>query len=242
MDRKLSDEQLDRIAKNLLNDFALSDETIDEIADSPKLRWNVRNKIEAEKSRREKSWFSAFRPQILAFGALAIVFCLGLISLYLTSKDANPTIARENSVQNPNNETVKTAEDLAPIPSKTDSEKTETPNNLTSNSDSKEIPAKNIETKTKFVAKAQTAENPTKQSIKASKKQISPKTVKEETKTDFIALSYAPTTDSGQIVRVKVPGSMMVSLGVTTNVETEFVSAEVVIGDDGLARAIRFIR
>jgi hypothetical protein len=37
---------------------------------------------------------------------------------------------------------------------------------------------------------------------------------------------------------------MMISLGVATNVEKEskMVSAEVVIGDDGLARAIRFIR
>jgi len=45
-------------------------------------------------------------------------------------------------------------------------------------------------------------------------------------------------------VRVKVPSSMMVSLGVATTVEkeSELVSAEVVIGDDGLARAIRFIR
>jgi len=57
-------------------------------------------------------------------------------------------------------------------------------------------------------------------------------------------LSYAANTDSGQIVRVKVPRSMMVSLGLKSNVEkeSELVSAEVVIGDDGAARAIRFIR
>ena len=68
--------------------------------------------------------------------------------------------------------------------------------------------------------------------------------VKTESKTDFIALSYSSATDSGQIVRVKVPSSMMVSLGVTTEAEQEskFVNAEVVIGDDGMARAIRFIR
>jgi len=90
MDRKFSDEQLDKIAKNLLKDFALDDEMLDEIAESPKLWWSVRNQIEAEKTRREKSWFFAFRPQILAFGALAIVGCLGLAALFLNSKkDSN---------------------------------------------------------------------------------------------------------------------------------------------------------
>ena len=89
----------------------------------------------------------------------------------------------------------------------------------------------------------QIAKFSTKELNKSSKKTDLPKTV-EETKTDFIALSYAANTDSGQIVRVKVPSSMMVSLGVATNVEkgSDLVNAEVVIGDDGLARAIRFIR
>jgi hypothetical protein len=36
---------------------------------------------------------------------------------------------------------------------------------------------------------------------------------------------------------------MMVSLGVSTNVERskELISAEVIVGDDGAARAIRFL-
>ena len=61
---------------------------------------------------------------------------------------------------------------------------------------------------------------------------------------DFIALSYGADAESGQIVKVKVPSSMMVSLGVAQNVKkgSELVNAEVVVGDDGLARAIRFIR
>ena len=92
------------------------------------------------------------------------------------------------------------------------------------------------------MARNRTGGNPTKQALSPSK--ISPRIAVEETKTDFIALSYAADTESGQIVRVKVPSSMMVSLGVATNVEKEskMVNAEVVIGDDGLARAIRFIR
>jgi hypothetical protein len=67
---------------------------------------------------------------------------------------------------------------------------------------------------------------------------------KEKIKTDFIALSYSSAAESGQILNVKVPRSMMVALGVTSNVEniSELVNAEVVMGDDGLARAIRFVQ
>jgi hypothetical protein len=64
-----------------------------------------------------------------------------------------------------------------------------------------------------------------------------------EIKTDFIALSYARNPDSGQIVRVRVPSSMMVTLGLVATVEkpSNLVDAEVLVGDDGLTRAIRFI-
>ena len=53
-----------------------------------------------------------------------------------------------------------------------------------------------------------------------------------------------PATESGQILSVKVPRSMMVALGVTTNAErnSEMVKAEVIVGDDGAARAIRFMK
>ena len=64
-----------------------------------------------------------------------------------------------------------------------------------------------------------------------------------EIKTEFIALSYARNPESGQIVRVKVPSSMMVTLGLVATVEkpSALVDAEVIVGDDGLTRAIRFI-
>jgi hypothetical protein len=231
MDRKLSDEQIDRIAKNLLQDFVLDNETLDEIAESPKFWRNVRNEIEAEKTRREKSWFFVFRPQIVAFGALAIAACFGLAMMFLNSKtNSNSPIAQQNSID----EKVETSEISATAPSEEYSSKPETSKEFRATP--KKVLVKNAVPKTRFIAKNQTAELSTKQLSK------SPKT--EETKTDFIALSYTANTDSGQIVRVKVPRSMMVSLGITTNVEknSELVTAEVILGDDGSARAIRFVQ
>ena len=67
---------------------------------------------------------------------------------------------------------------------------------------------------------------------------------KTEIKTEFIALSYGRNPESGQIVRVRVPSSMMVTVGLVPSVQkpTSMIDAEVVVGDDGMTHAIRFIR
>ncbi|HEY0457797.1 MAG TPA: hypothetical protein VGC97_01520 [Pyrinomonadaceae bacterium] len=242
MDRKLSDEQLDKITKNLLKDFAPDDKTLDEIAESPKLWWNVRSRIEAEKARREKSWLAAFRPQIPAFGVLAILICGGLTILLLNSnRNSDARIAAQKPVKNPPEEIIKKTEESANVAPLFNPE---TPEARVSKPVTAKVLAKSLQPKPKFIAKNQRSETTVKSPGNSSKREISPAVAVAETKTDFIALTYAANTDSGQIVRVKVPSSMMVSLGLKTNVEkeSELVSAEVVIGDDGLARAIRFIR
>ena len=68
-----------------------------------------------------------------------------------------------------------------------------------------------------------------------------------EIATDFFPLTFAAeaTTPSegGHLVRVTIPRSALVAMGLPMNVyrSAEHVRADVVIGDDGLARAIRFI-
>lgn len=237
MDRKLSDEQLDRIAKNLLQEFSPDAETLDEIAASPKLWWNVRNGIETEKTRRERNRFFGFRWQIAAFSVLGIILFAGIGGLLIDLRTDEP-LAKVEEIQKPEIEN--------PAPSVNEVReivrtKEQTP------------PAKTglkAETAKVFPKKELIKQVVQKTSSPAETKIRKPKTVnlseeaKTETKTDFIALSYSSATDSGQIVRVKVPSSMMVSLGVTTESEqtAKLVNAEVVIGDDGMARAIRFIK
>lgn len=233
MDRKLSDEQIDRIAKNLLRDFAPDDETLDEIAESPRLWWNVRNRIETEKELRASRFFVRFRPLALAFGALAVLVCLGLTVLLV--KDAtSPAVAGSSPVQAAREE-VAEAPEVSP-PNLT----SESPETLRNTPTGKAPVTKKTASRPISVVEKRSIANLTKQAPKPE----SPNVKREETKTDFIALSYAARTDSGQVVRVKVPSSMMVSLGVkpTVEKESELVNAEVVIGDDGMARAIRFIR
>lgn len=69
----------------------------------------------------------------------------------------------------------------------------------------------------------------------------------EEIATDFFALAGAsslPQMDGGHIVRVEVPRSALAAFGLPVSAErmNERVKADVVLDNDGVARAIRFVR
>jgi hypothetical protein len=68
-----------------------------------------------------------------------------------------------------------------------------------------------------------------------------------EIATDFIPLSYMTAVnlqDGGQIVRVELPRSALANFGLPVNMDryNEKVKADVLLGVDGLAHAIRFIQ
>jgi hypothetical protein len=69
---------------------------------------------------------------------------------------------------------------------------------------------------------------------------------REEVTTEFLPLTYGGLSqvDDGQIVRIEVPRSALQSFGLPVNIERagERVKADVLLGHDGVARAIRFVR
>jgi hypothetical protein len=72
-----------------------------------------------------------------------------------------------------------------------------------------------------------------------------PKPQPREVATDFFPLMDAPLPfDQGELLRVSVPASAMriVGLPVREDRLTEMVQADVLVGEEGLARAIRFVR
>jgi hypothetical protein len=69
----------------------------------------------------------------------------------------------------------------------------------------------------------------------------------EEIATEFLPLTYdgnLSQLDDGQVVRVELPRSALQSFGLPVNAERvgERVKADVLLGHDGVARAIRFVR
>jgi hypothetical protein len=78
------------------------------------------------------------------------------------------------------------------------------------------------------------------------RREIDEDSIAGEIATEFIPLVPPELFpfESGQIVRVELPRAALVSLGWPINAERsgEWVRADVVIGADGLARAVRFVR
>jgi hypothetical protein len=69
----------------------------------------------------------------------------------------------------------------------------------------------------------------------------------DEIATEFIPLMNREALaqmDGGQVMRVELPRSVLMSFGLPMDMEraTERIKADVLVGNDGLARAIRFVR
>ncbi|MCI0335938.1 MAG: hypothetical protein L0226_00030 [Acidobacteria bacterium] len=68
-----------------------------------------------------------------------------------------------------------------------------------------------------------------------------------EVTTDFLPLTYSPNLpqmESGQLIRVQMPRSALLKFGLPMNLERANVpvKADLLVGEDGLAQAIRFVR
>lgn len=225
MKKQLSNEQIDSLMRTMVSDASLDDTAINDIADSPTLWWSVQREISVQKEVRSP-WPPALRRWLMigvpTFAALALM----AIFVFRPSGEA----AEQAGVQ----QNVTTAEVRTPLPSVTEPA----------------LPATESKRTDVTVAKiVRRTERPSVTTAVAVPKKGNSNLVtnvvekKSEIKSDFIALSYARNPESGQIVRVKVPSSMMVTLGLVSSVEkpTNLIDAEVVVGDDGLTQAIRFI-
>lgn len=236
MNKNFSDEQLDQILRKAVKDSLPDEDTLNEIADSPRLWWNVKSSIERENASRGKGWIPTWVDwQIVVFASVILAFCAGLF-LFLNSPK-NDLIAEQKTPEKISVEIPKPIEkpfivdSLSEIPKVDKTEK----KLVHAKSSTKNLPKNKV--RSDISNKPQIAKNAPKKLSKAVEKS-------EELKTDFIALAYSPAPESGQILKVKVPRSMMVSLGVINKTEngTELVNAEVLVGNDGSAHAIRFTR
>lgn len=213
---QLTDEQLDVIVKALVNDARLENETLDSIADAPQLWWGVQRNIVGQPAVTRRGWFSLLDWRLAAFASVALV---GILALgLLAGRDGALSVAvgpiTEGARIGAIRNAVGSPEDGLP----------------------QDRPA--------LIAAAR--KRPLiRRPVSVPARNVAPKTAESaEFKSEFIALMYNSESDSGQLVKVKVPRSMMVSLGVSTNVQgnSDLVNAEVLMGNDGSARAIRFIQ
>ena len=223
----MKDEELDKLMRRIARDAALDDAAADEIADSPALWWSVQREIRNARPAKAPWPPNLLRKLLMIGGPVAAALLVGLVLYLSSSRTVAPETARQD--QRP------TTSDPAPsaVIAAVDNKQQPTISTAAVNPNDRMVkkPIKAMRrTRSISLPKTLVAEGSTKAAA--------------EIKSDFIALAYARSPESGQLVRVKVPSSMMVSLGVvpTVNDPSKLIDAEVLVGDDGLTHAIRFIR
>lgn len=217
MNNQLSDDKFDDVMRSLLNEAAIDDAAVKEIADSPTMWWGVQRRISSERSTKAP-WppVNAWRRVLMLGLPTAVAAAAIILALFVYRPVTETTQPVAYAPVSPAASTIEPAE------------ATVEPAHAIPTSQRTIIRSKRLKHSSPVVERELAAALPKKSA---------------EIKTDFIALSYARDPDSGQIVRVRVPSSMLVTLGVVGTVKepTDMIDAEVLVGDDGLTRAIRFI-
>jgi hypothetical protein len=97
---------------------------------------------------------------------------------------------------------------------------------------------------TKPVAQVASVEQPKPKPVRRVKRTVPPPEPPEEIVTEFFPLMDAPPPfERGQLVRMLVPASTMRTVGLPIAPErwNDRVQADVLVGEEGMARAIRFV-
>jgi len=224
----MKDQELERLMRQIAEDASLEDASVNEIADSPALWWSVQREIRRSAPARSPWPPNVFRRWLMIGTPLAAAVLIGLAVYLGTPPEPTAQLAEVPAVNSPAGGAVTSAPGteiatITPAPAALSVEKHA----------GAKLKAERSVVRTRRAVVARTG-------VASS---LQPK-ASPEIKSEFIALAYARDPDSGQVVRVKVPSSMMVQLGVVATVSrpSELVDAEVLVGDDGLTRAIRFIR
>ncbi len=228
--QNLQNERLDQIGLRLLDAARLRSDEIDGIASAPHLFDSVKVRIKVERTRREAnglsvSWesFWALRWQMvgMAFGVFILLLSGAIVSAIFTKQDSS-NVARENETQATAVEVSRQPETTVAIPG--------------------------IEKTQQLPIKAPAVQRAVSHNGPPTKSRTSKRRPEIEELGEFYALTYAgdpeEDDDGGQIIRVELPRSSLYAMGINVPVENETrkIKTDLLIGSDGVMRAVRFVK
>jgi hypothetical protein len=225
------DEEFEKVVARIFADAGLSEREADRVADSAELWWSIKREIARKPARSpwppSKLWRWIAIPSLAVASAILVVF----LEFSVDDRQAESAQVIENVVPTYNNGSIEPTAPVGDLPKINVSE----PASVSEPAARPSRPS----------ASRAFLKRPTKPRDSVTAASAAPKMRPDEPiKSDFIALSLAPQPSSGQIVKLRVPSSMMVSVGLVDSVKkpSAMVDAEVLMGDDGTTHSIRFIR
>lgn len=227
--RNLQNEKLDEIGRELLEAARIRDEEIERMISAPQLFNSVKAKIRTEKPAPKAGRMFVFpvwsRSRIgLAFGVLAIllVSVTGLIGVVTRRPSLTAGV---------------TASDVSLPAAPRKSPEFYQPNEVQS-------PHRDVAQRTNFKEKSLALR---KSAAKTDLAKRSRPAAREEEEA-FYPLTFTgdpeDAKNDAQIIRVELPRSSLIALGVTppTENQAENIKTELLIGSDGVTRGIRFVK
>ncbi|HEX8564761.1 MAG TPA: hypothetical protein VF648_03770 [Pyrinomonadaceae bacterium] len=236
--RDLQDEKLKIVERELLRRGKLSDAEIEKIVAAPQLFQRVRANIKTEESRRETQVKNVFalpnlqfwnwQKSVLAFAAIAILI-VSAAAMFVRFPNS-PEMAHKTAIE----EKQFTAAPVEKQPETVSPQTAGTPEN--------EFQPRQIAS----VKKAKPKNNPQTLQKPAQKKRNLPQKFENQREEPFMALTYAGNlaNEESQIVRVEMSRARLLALGVAvqTENESEKIKTDLLVGADGVARAIRLVK
>ena len=223
MKQKFNNTDLDRIGKLLLTSAAVSESEIDRIVSDPNLFDSVRNKI--AKQPRPSRGIAAFGFIRRNAVTLSVVLCISIAAIsFGLLRTKSPVVAKHpvDAVQ----------------------PKAATPTVTKFNEPDRVAHSAPTYTEVEEVRPQRTSNRVVPVKTAAARK---PSTAANDAG-DFYALSYAgdpnETERGGRIIRVDMPRSALFAMGVDIPLEneSEVVKADLLVGTDGVTRAIRVVK
>lgn len=223
MMKTLDNKRLDELGKVLVKADALSGAELDRIAGNPELLGAVLKRIELDAAR-PRTRPSISRAGLAALGACAVI--IGVVVSSFVVFDNDPGLISQRYIPVPSR----------PAPKTSDIKQFDEPDHV---ADTK-LPAVETVIKPERISDRPTAARPN--------RQRQPVAQQARYESEFYALSFAGDPNEaergGRIVRVDIPRSTLFAMGVDIPLEneTDTVKADLLVGNDGVTRAIRVVK
>ncbi len=233
----LQNKRLDEIGRRLLESAALQSDEIERIANAPHLFDSVKAKIKTEELRRKPKRFVVnFWSWQTATSAFSILFILAIgASLFIfKTKDSGQTVKQTNApeiqrqIGQKENPSPQVAQDFPGFPAQ-----------------------KNPSVKNRIIAQKTDFKTETPKLKNQAPRKTSPaehaQSRKNEAEGAFYSLALAGNWEADgedlQIVRTELSRSQLFALGVNVPVENETakIKTDLLVGTNGVPRAIRFV-